>query len=450
MSTAPTPITVAQLNRQAKFLLEQHFPNIWVTGEVSNLSQPRSGHQYFSLKDADAQVRCAFFRQAVVRSKHTLLEGQSVLVFGRVSLYEGRGDYQLIVTQVLPAGEGALQIEFAARKAKLLAEGLFDESRKRPLPSKIKILGVATSNTAAALQDVLQVLRRRDPRIEVWVYDCQVQGERAAQSIRRALALAQEQQAVDALLLTRGGGSTEDLWCFNDEALVRDIAACTLPIVSAVGHETDTTLADYAADVRAPTPSAGAEMLSLDQSVVLQHISQYKQRLFSAVTRNIAQFHQRFKLIRQRLRHPQDRIREQQQRLDEHSVRLDRSWQRLLQSSQQRLTQQRQRLTSQSPDYKLRVLARQITQHHQRLELSMRRQLQWSSGQLAQHAQALQLASPLATMARGYAIVFDDEQQVIRESQQLSIGQRVTTRIHQGQFISVVQSVSDDEHSTAP
>ena len=442
MTFAPAPISVAQLNRQAKFLLEQHFPTIWVTGELSNLSQPRSGHIYFTLKDADAQVRCAFFRQAALRCNQPLAEGQSVLLQGRVSLYEGRGDYQLIVAQVLPAGEGALQIEFAARKAKLLAEGLFAESNKQPIPHHIRTLGVITSHTGAALQDVLQVLRRRDPRMTVWVYDCQVQGERAPQDIRRALRWAQEQGQVDALLLTRGGGSTEDLWCFNDEALVRDIAACTLPIISAVGHETDTTLADFAADVRAPTPSAGAELLSIDQAVLKQHIAQQLNRLTRAIARNIASHRQQFQFVQQRLKHPQERIREQQQRLDDHGQRLERTWQRLLQLKQQHLQQRHMRLLAQSPQQRYAQGLAQLMQQRQRLQVSMRRQLQWAQGQLAQQVQGLQLASPLATLARGYAIVQDTEHAVVRSVDQLKIGQPVVTQLHHGQFVSQVQSIT--------
>jgi exodeoxyribonuclease VII large subunit len=449
VSTTPTPITVAQLNRQAKFLLEQHFATIWVTGEISNLSQPRSGHVYFTLKDAAAQVRCALFRQAALRCKTPLAEGQSVLLQGRVSLYEGRGDYQLIVAQVMPAGEGALQIEFAARKAKLLAEGIFADTHKQPIPKLIRTLGVVTSNTGAALQDVLQVLKRRDPRMEIWVYDCQVQGDRAAADIRRALHRAQQDATVDAILLTRGGGSTEDLWCFNDEALVRDIAACKLPIISAVGHETDTTLADYAADVRAPTPSAGAELISIDQSVLRQQLAQQLNRLKSGLSRSIKQSQQRFEYARQRLRHPQDRIREQQQRLDELSLRFERAWQRDWVAKQQRLKQLDTRLKSHSPQQRHAQALALLTQQHQRLQISIRRQLQWTAKQLAQQAQALQLASPLATLARGYAIVLDPEQQVMRSIDQLKVGQAVQTRLHNGQFTSIVQTIEVNNDSTA-
>lgn len=451
MTTSPagSPITVSQLNRQAKFILEQHFSTIWVTGEISNLSQPRSGHIYFTLKDADAQVRCAFFRQAALRCKQTLAEGQSVLLQGRVSLYEGRGDYQLIVAQILPAGEGALQLEFAARKAKLLAAGLFDESRKKPMPSPIHKIGVITSNTGAALQDVLQVLRRRDPRIEVWVYACQVQGERAAQEIRRALRWAQQQNAVDALLITRGGGSSEDLWCFNDEDLVRDVAACALPIISAVGHETDITLVDFAADIRASTPSAGAELLSIDQSVLQQHLAQHEQQLVRIMKRCIIQLRQRLELTQHRLRHPHDRIHEQQQRLDDHSLRLERAWLRKLLLSRQSLEQEQARLMMQSPQHRFNELLRQILQQQHQLQVNMRHILQWSAGQLAQHAQGLQLASPLATMARGYAVVFNDEQQVIRSIKQIKVNQAVSTRLHLGSFTSKVVSVQPNDDSTA-
>ncbi|MEX1058535.1 MAG: exodeoxyribonuclease VII large subunit, partial [Natronospirillum sp.] len=246
-----SPISVGQLNRQAKFILEQHFPTLLVTGEVSNLARPKSGHVYFTLKDQDAQVRCAFFRGSAMQQRYQIREGDAVLVRGKLSLFEGRGDYQVIVSGVAPAGDGLLQMEFAALKKELEDEGLFAPERKRTLPSHITRLGIITSATGAALQDILTVLKRRNPAIEVWVYACLVQGKSAAPDIRRALAQAQRDAGVEALLLTRGGGSAEDLWCFNDEALARDIARSTLPTVSAVGHETDFTICDFVADLLA-------------------------------------------------------------------------------------------------------------------------------------------------------------------------------------------------------
>lgn len=434
-------ITVSQLNRQAKFILQEHFTGAFVSGEVSNLSRPRSGHVYFTLKDAQAQVRCAFFRGRAAQQRYQLREGDAVLVRGQVSLYEGRGDFQIIVSGVQPAGDGALQIAFEALKRKLENEGLFSPERKRPLPDTVRRLGVITSASGAALQDILQVLARRDPGVEVMVYACTVQGN-VAPEIRRALYRAQQDTTLDALLITRGGGSAEDLWCFNDEQLARDIAAATLPVVSAIGHETDFTIADFVADMRAPTPSAGAEMLSTDQSVWRQRLQVIEQRLVELLRRHWQEKRTRVEHLRQRLRHPRERIQEQQQRLDEQESRLQRALQVRLEQYRQRLSHQSARLALASPRHRVAQQRQQLAQWEPRLRSAMLRFMGRQRDTMATMARNLHVASPMATLERGYSITLDAEQQsVVRSVSQVKAGVQLESRVSDGTITSEVVAI---------
>src|SRR5690606_35272474 len=280
-------LSVSQLNRRAKQLLETHLPLLWVEGELSNVSQPSSGHWYFTLKDDQAQVRCAMFRNRNMLVRFKPQQGQQVLVRARVSLYEGRGDYQLIAEHMEEAGTGALQRAFEALKAKLGAEGLFDEARKRPIPTLPRHIGVITSPTGAAIRDVLTVLERRFPSIPVTVIPVAVQGKESAPQIVRALELANRCGLFDVLLLTRGGGSLEDLWSFNEEAVARAVAASQLPVVCAVGHEVDFSIADFVADLRAPTPSAAAELMTPDGEDWLETFIGYEVMLEDAMERKL-------------------------------------------------------------------------------------------------------------------------------------------------------------------
>ena len=435
-------ITVAQLNRQAKFILQEHFTDILVTGEVSNLSRPRSGHLYFTLKDEQAQVRCAFFRGRAANQRYQLREGDAVLVKGQVSLYEGRGDYQIIVSGVKPQGDGALQIAFAALKRKLEAAGLFAAERKRALPEQIQRLGVITSASGAALQDILQVLARRDPGIEVWVYACTVQGKEGAASVRKALGRAVTDGAVDALLLARGGGSAEDLWCFNDEALAMDIAQCPLPIVSAVGHETDFTIADFVADVRAPTPSAGAELLSNDQAVWRQQLIALQARLGSLTRRLVETCRLRVSHLAQRLRHPRERLQEQQQRLDDLDSRLRRAVRITLSQAEQQLRNRQQRLSLVSPQRTVAQQRATLQQWQPRLHGAMQRRLEQQKGVIAGLAHSLHQASPLATLDRGYSITLDaDSHRVIRSIDEVTFGDHLEQKLGDGSVFSTVTTI---------
>ncbi|MEX0952072.1 MAG: exodeoxyribonuclease VII large subunit, partial [Gammaproteobacteria bacterium] len=317
--------SVAELNRTARALLEGEFPSIWVEGEISNLARPASGHLYFSLKDSKAQVRCALFKNRALGLKTRPENGMQVLLRAGVSLYEGRGEFQLIVEYLEPAGAGALQRAFEELKRKLEAEGLFDPAHKQTLPAFPKRIGVITSPSGAAIRDVLNVLKRRYPGVEVIIYPAPVQGADAPAKLKRMLDVAIARNEVDVLLLTRGGGSLEDLWAFNDEPLARAIHACPLPIVSAVGHEIDFTIADFVADQRAATPSAAAELLSPDQTQLLRQLARYESLLDRQMQQQLRSRKDRINSLQKRLPHPQRTLQQISQRLDDLTLRSQRA-----------------------------------------------------------------------------------------------------------------------------
>ncbi|MEO1081542.1 MAG: exodeoxyribonuclease VII large subunit [Pseudomonadota bacterium] len=444
---APT-LSPSALNRRVRTLLESHFDFVWVEGEVSNFARPSSGHWYFSLKDDSAQVRCAMFRNRNARLRYTPANGDQIRLRARVSLYEGRGEFQLIGEFLEPAGAGALQARFDALRDRLRAEGLFDTARKRPLPRHVSHLAVVTSPTGAALQDILQVLERRNPGIQITVLASPVQGERAPEQLRAAVAranrLARERADCDfdALIVARGGGSLEDLWAFNDEALAREIVASELPVVVGVGHEVDVTIADFAADQRAPTPSAAAEILSEDRSEALLLL----RRQFRALTRAYIQSMGRRKLrldaLAARLRHPGDRIREQAQRVDELDLRLRRELRRRLRDERQRHTQLTRSLQMHSPLPQLRRQA----EYNVRLQRSLRglveRSLERQRAALQRRAALLDSLNPLAVLTRGYAILSDAQGQAIRSAAAVTPGQPLAARLASGSLSVAVTSVS--------
>ena len=438
---APPPqvLTVSQLNRQARVLLESHFDFIWVEGEVSNFAAPSSGHWYFTLKDGDAQVRCAMFRNRNGRLKIKPESGDHLRLRCRVSLYEGRGEFQLIVEHLEHAGEGALQIAFEKLKAKLLAEGLFDPARKQPLPESVSRLGVITSPTGAAIHDILTVLERRCPAIEVVILPVAVQGDAAAGEICAAIDRANHLHAIgeirfDALIVGRGGGSLEDLWAFNEESVARAIAASELPIVSAVGHEVDFSIADMVADQRAPTPSAAAEMLSPDQREWLAKLSQLEQALERAMRRRLADAAKELEHLRRRLKHPGAQLREQSQRLDELEQRLILAQRNALGRRRQELALLESRLMARSPLPRLQQLQKDLVVRRERLESAMRRRLEQAHNRVAQLAGVLDSLSPLATLKRGYAIVLDESGRVVSDASAVSKGQQLRARLARGQI----------------
>lgn len=426
-----TVLSVSQLNNRARLLLEDVFAQVWVEGEISNLAKPASGHLYFTLKDSQAQVRCALFRQQAARVRAVLRDGLAVRVRGRVSLFEGRGDYQLILDNLEPAGDGALRLAFEALKEQLSSQGLFAAERKKPLPAHPKRVGIISSPSGAVIRDIISVFKRRAPQIELCLIPSAVQGAEATAQLVRALQLA-DQQGFDALILARGGGSLEDLWCFNEQALAHAIAACQTPLISAVGHETDVSISDFVADLRAPTPSAAAELLAPDRSALFSQISGLSTRLNSAMQRRLQHEQQRVAHLQKRLRHPGERLRQQAQRLDDLDLRLRRALQHRLQ--QRRLQHQHlhSRLLAQHPKRVLTQASAHLAQLRQRLPLLMQEQLRKKQQRLKQLASELHLVSPLATLGRGYSILQDEQGQAIRNAAQVRSGQRLSARLAEG------------------
>ncbi len=427
-------LTPSQLNALARNLLEDTFPLIWVEGELGNLSRPSSGHLYFTLKDERAQVRCALFKPKSQWLKFTPREGLRVLARGRLTLYEARGDYQLILDTMEEAGEGALRRAFEQLKAKLQAEGLFDQTRKRPLPAHVHRLGVLTSPSGAAVRDVLSVLRRRFPLVEVDVLPVPVQGETAAAQIVRMLQAAARSGRYDALLITRGGGSLEDLWAFNDEALVRAIAASPVPVVSAVGHEVDFSLADFAADLRAPTPSVAAELLVPDRADLAAHLRAQVRRLHTIherLLRHAAQRTDRAALRLQALQ-PQTRLDALRRRQAEALRRLHAAW---AQADQRRRAQLRHAaavLHASRPQRRLSLLRDRLQSLAPRPQAATVRGLQRRALQLQSLARSLEAVSPLATVARGYSILQHDDGRIVRSVDDAQAGETLNARLRDG------------------
>ena len=426
-------LSVSQLNNRARLLLEDVFAQVWVEGEISNLARPASGHLYFTLKDSQAQVRCALFRQNAARVRQALRDGLAVRVRGKVSLFEGRGDYQLILDTVEPAGDGALRLAFEALKEKLTAEGLFASERKRALPAHPKRIGIVSSPTGAVIRDIISVFRRRAPQVALTLIPTAVQGREATAQIVRALELA-DRAGFDAIILARGGGSLEDLWCFNEEAVARAVAACRTPIVSAVGHETDVSISDFVADVRAPTPSAAAELLAPDSSELHQRLHQLNRRLQLSLRQRLQRENLRLDGLARRLRHPGERLRQQAQRLDDLDMRLRRAFQQQANSRHERLARLEGRLSAQHPGRALALLRQRLDSLATRLPRAIELQLRQQRQQLAGLGQQLHIVSPLATLGRGYSILLDERGQAVRAASKTHPGQRLKARLGEGEL----------------
>ena len=432
--------SVSDLNRQAKQLLEVSFPAVWVEGELSNLARPNSGHWYFTLKDSKAQVRCAMFRGSNIKVRLQPNEGMQVLIRARVSLYEGRGDYQLIAEHMEEAGAGALQKAFEQLKNRLAAEGLFAEEHKQPLPKMPTHIAVVTSPSGAAIRDILTVFRRRFPALAITIFPTMVQGNEAAPQIVKALQQAQQLNNVDAIIVGRGGGSIEDLWPFNEESVARAIYACQIPVVSAVGHEVDFTIADFVADHRAPTPSAAAEILSPNQIELHNTLLGYQQRLAHLIQQRLVREAQHLQHLSNRLRHPGERLREQGQRLDDLEIRLRQAMRQNLQQASLRLAQQQSQLSQHNPASTLRQINTLQQQLAERLAQAMRANLKQLQQTLAAKAGELDAYSPLATLHRGYSITSTPDGHIITRSDQLADGDIIETRLSQGVVNSRVLS----------
>jgi len=446
MDTRRDIYTISRLNSELRRVLEGSFPLLWVQGEISNLSTPRSGHLYFSLKDSHAQIRCALFRNKRNLLRFAPANGEEVLVRARVALYEPRGDCQLIVEHMEPAGVGSLRQAFEELKTRLQAEGLFESERKLPLPAYPGTIGVISSPSGAAVHDILHVLRRRFPAAAVILYPASVQGAAAPAELREALQLALARDEADVLIIGRGGGSEEDLAVFNDEALARAIAASTIPVISAVGHETDFTIADFVADRRAPTPSAAAELATPDGEALARHCSQLETRLRQSLQRELKGARNDLQQLAGRLQRVSPRIRlyQQQQRLDEMQLRLARSMQFGLSNRGRELQHALERLRALHPERDLRNLQGRLEQMQQRLQRAIARALEIRRERLQSLLRTLQVVSPLGTLERGYSIVFQGQgEQVVRNSTQVSVGDAIRIRLAQGEIAAAVSSTKD-------
>ncbi|WP_115513192.1 MULTISPECIES: exodeoxyribonuclease VII large subunit [Xanthomonas] len=437
-------LTPSQLNTLARDLLEGSFPLVWVEAELSSVTRPSSGHLYFTLKDARAQIRCAMFKPKSTWLKFQPREGLRVLARGRLTLYEARGDYQLVLDHMEEAGEGALRRAFDELRARLAAEGLFDAERKQPLPAHVRRLAVITSPSGAAVRDVLSVLARRFPLLEVDLLPSLVQGDSAAAQVTSLLQRADASGRYDVILITRGGGSLEDLWAFNDERLARAIAAAQTPVVSAVGHETDFSLSDFVADVRAPTPSVAAELLVPDQRELVARVRRARARIAQLQQHALGNAMQRADRLALRLRahSPQARLQLLQRRQEEAGRQLRGRMTQLLERLQARVQRGQTRLQAQNPQRNLATLQQRLRALHP--QAAMQRRLQHDQLRLRGLVRSLEAVSPLATVARGYAIVTRPaDGSVVRSAADVAPGERLRAQLADGS-IAVRVEPSDD------
>lgn len=436
-----TVYSVSELNRTVRGLLESQFPLLWVEGEISNLAQPASGHMYFSLKDASAQVRCAMFKGKNQLLRFKPSNGQQVLIRARIGLYEARGEFQLIAEHMEEAGDGALMREFEALKARLAKEGLFDDALKKALPECPRHIGVITSATGAAVQDVLSVLKRRFPSIPVSIFPVSVQGEKAANEIAHALFLANMDNRCDVLLLVRGGGSLEDLWSFNEEVVARAIVLSNIPVVSGVGHEVDVTIADFAADHRAATPSAAAELITPNQQDILYQLQSLQARLTRLMQNQLQQLRQQLQWAQKRLQmqHPESQLHQQSQQLDELQQRLVNSFQANLSEKKHALKYAMQDLMNNRPDQFIDFQKVQLEDLTGRLQYAVQLNLENRHQELAMLSRTLQAVSPLNTLGRGYSITQNKAGQTITDADELSPGEQIITRLARGKVTSRVE-----------
>jgi len=434
--------TVSQLNREARVLLEQGMPPLWIEGEISNFAAPSSGHWYFSLRDAGAQVRCAMFRQRNLLSSCKPRDGLHILGRGRVSLYEPRGDYQLLLDHLEEAGEGALRRQFELLKARLQREGLFATERKRPLPTLPRRIGVVTSPTGAAIRDILNVLKRRFVGIPVLIYPVPVQGAGAAEQIAAMLRLASQRSECDVLVLARGGGSLEDLWAFNEEVVARALVDCAIPTVSGIGHEVDFTIADFVVDVRAPTPSAAAELVVPNSAEWVEGLLETARHLTMSVRRQVQTHRAHHQWLARRLgqAHPGVRLRHQAQRLDDFEQRLRLAARGSLHRASSRLHAQSLRLRGRSPLAQLRDAQSRHTALALQLRTAVREQLVFARSRTDLAMRALHTVSPLATLARGYAIVTRlPGGELLRSADEVARGERIEARLSAGRVRARVE-----------
>lgn len=436
--------SVSRLNREVRSTLEGSFPLIWLEGEISNLARPASGHWYFTLKDEAAQVRCAMFRGRNRLVSCKAENGMQILARARIGLYEARGEFQLVIEHMEDAGDGALRRAFDELKLKLQKEGLFDEQQKQPLPAIAERVGVITSNTGAAIRDILTTLKRRFPALPVVVYPVTVQGDLAPGQIAQAIALANKRKDCDVLILARGGGSLEDLWAFNEEEVARAIHKSTLPIISGIGHEVDITIADFVADYRAATPTAAAELVSPDQQQWLARLNQLQLRLQRTMQQQLKENRQEITWLRSRLPHPGRRVEAWLQRLDEIELRRNQAIKYKINHMQSQLVMQNARLQNYSPEQSLSRLKIIFGNAKERLHTTYLNLLNNKKQKLNFLTHNLDTVSPLSTLTRGYAIVTDDKQNIIRDCHQVKKGDTLTTRVNSGKITSIVEETKSE------
>ncbi|PHS33021.1 MAG: exodeoxyribonuclease VII large subunit [Methylophaga sp.] len=433
---------VSRLVREARSVLEGSFPLLWVEGEISNLAMPASGHIYFTLKDAAAQVRCAMFKMRNRQLRFTPKNGMQVLLRVRVTLYEGRGEFQLVVEHMEEAGSGALQRAYEALKHRLGEEGLFDQAHKKVLPTLPRTIGVVSSPDGAAVHDILTVLKRRFPVANVILYPVIVQGTDSAKQIADAILVADQRQECDVLMITRGGGSLEDLWSFNDEKVARAIFSCTIPIISAVGHEIDFTIADFVADVRAPTPSAAAEIAVPDGAELLLKIQNNFRRLNSLIMHRIHADNRHVLHLKQRLPQPQARIRQQMQSLDKLEQQLTRSCLHIMNNKRQQLDYWSVRLKH--PQAEIEIQKHKVVHFSERLGNSIQQKLQKYQLHLTQQIRTLSAVSPLNTLERGYSITTAVKTgKVVHNTNDIELNQQINVRLQQGSLLCEIKEIKE-------
>ena len=441
-------LSVTNLNRMAKLLLEDNFPAVVVEGEISNLATPASGHWYLTLKDKTSQIRCAMFvnRNRLVRFKPQ--NGKQIIVRGRLSIYEGRGDYQLIAASMEESGDGALRRAFEELKSKLQTIGLFDEDAKQEVHSSYDHIGVVTSPTGAAIRDILSVFERRFPATLVTLFPVSVQGAEAKQEIVNAIETANRLRGklgVQALIISRGGGSLEDLQAFNEEDVAQAIFASDLPITSAVGHEIDFTIADFVADLRAPTPSAAAEQLSPSQFEYLEILQSYLQQFTRAIGKRLQSTDRTLALMYRQLKRPDRRLQEHAQKLDRFEGQLQLAIRNRIALQHSELLQRKRGLQFSTPLSRIRQLLDQVGAKLKTMERSMQADVQIRQAKLSELSRGLEAVSPLNTLSRGYSITYNADMKVICQSDDVKIGSEITSRLKKGSIVSTVKATLNED-----
>ena len=443
--------TVSQLTGEIKTLLEKNFEHIWVEGEISNFRQPTSGHLYFTLKDESSQLRAVMFRMQNRLLKFEPEDGLQVVCYGRLTVYDPRGEYQIVVDHMEPKGLGALQLAFEQLKEKLSREGLFDPARKRPLPTLPQKIGIVTSPTGAAIRDILQIIDRRFANVHILLYPVRVQGPGAGQEIAQAIDELGRWPGLEVMIVGRGGGSLEDLWAFNEEGVARAIHRSPIPVISAVGHEIDFTIADFVADLRAPTPSAAAELVVRNKLELVQNLENRVWRLNQVVRTILEAWQERLGSLIHRLTDPRKRIADQRLRLDEFSFRLANSVQQNLGRRSERLGSKAESLFLLHPGKRVADFSQRLSQVHRRLAVSGRAALRLHGQRAEVIAGRLQSLSPLAVLERGYSIIrVLPSGEIIREASRVKPHDRVSVKVHRGEFMARVEKVGGEEEDLQP